>query len=69
MTSYELCGSIQLKFTVYFFYGLFLQMDVDKWVQHLTAAKSKAAEKEVPLEKVDGLLNELCLLSTALSMR
>lgn len=44
-------------------------MDVDKWVQHLTAAKSKAAEKEVPLEKVDGLLNELCLLSTALSMR
>ncbi|KGN50541.2 hypothetical protein Csa_018847 [Cucumis sativus] len=45
-----------------------VKMDVDKWVQHLTAAKSKAAEKEVPLEKVDGLLNELCLLSTALSM-
>lgn len=43
-------------------------MDVDKWLQHLTAAKSMG-EKEIPLEKVDGLLNELDLLSTALSMR
>ncbi|TYK30411.1 uncharacterized protein E5676_scaffold349G00130 [Cucumis melo var. makuwa] len=44
-----------------------VKMDVDKWLQHLTAAKSMG-EKEIPLEKVDGLLNELDLLSTALSM-
>lgn len=42
-------------------------MDVEKWVKHLTAARSKANE-EIALEEVDDFLNQLNLLSTALSM-
>jgi len=48
--------------------GLLLQMDVERWVKHLSAARSKADE-EIRFEVVDGLVVELNLLSTALSMR
>ncbi|XP_038877003.1 uncharacterized protein LOC120069339 isoform X2 [Benincasa hispida] len=44
-----------------------VKMDVEQWLQHLTAARSKS-EKEISFEELDGLLNQLNLLSTALSM-
>ncbi|KAG7030546.1 TPR and ankyrin repeat-containing protein 1, partial [Cucurbita argyrosperma subsp. argyrosperma] len=44
-----------------------IKMDVERWVKHLSAARSKADE-EIRFEVVDGLVVELNLLSTALSM-
>lgn len=67
-TWYEPSESIQMKFTCNFSMVYCLQMDVEKWLQHLTAARSKA-EQETTFEEVDGLINQLNLLSNALSMR